>query len=933
MKITNKNKRGFTLVELIVVIAIVAILAAVSVVSYMAFINQANVSNDTQIVKELNTILQGDEALHGPRDTYHEVLEVVGENGFLVEKLTPRTNGYRIVYDKPHNRFALLNEKDDPVYQDTGSRQYKYVLGQVWNIVNKGETLSDKFANYLGESYDFTGNTVFQITTGLDVGNHTERREIKYVGQLGAEHPISGTQHAIVRTMGGTFTVENSNDDVTHYGLSTEVSVKDVKKGTYKEFGTVGRLYYEDAEGSIQLLKKEDNAIFCYMNKTTDTLANKASAAAENATVYTWVDANADAASGYGVDISAGVTEVTVTDSEVNVGECHNHNAAGNYELIRIGDLQYIICKACGGFALYEGENQSPIEKSSEIDTGGDPFNYNPVNLNDEFGFYNSYEQDGHWVHEITTKAHFKNIMKHISLYKNNTDYVNLANKETVYLLKNDINFGGNLWNGESYVLNEVFKGHLIGETQNNGKIKLSNISTSTTYTAGNGEKCMFCLFCMTYDSEFKNIELSNIRLSKSDGKRCGLFAYGNEVAVGSVNSIKFNNCEIDDTCSVNVSANAGAYIGCTRGVTEVVFENCINSADVICGSTNIGAFVGSGSTLGTVDEITAFNTIKFTNCVNNGEIMGSNYVGGFTGNSGAANRKILGTGNVNNGNVYVSDTGTKQSYGMFVSGDAGQDVWYRNDSNFSGKMTGKIYAKITSGGYEFSHLASFPYNLTNSENQVINSSNYLEYVNLNTNVSLDPYFDGNEKLKFTNSVDCDRVVVNIRQHGLNINKTLYWDSENEAGTPIFNPDQSIYQTNENGGSMQAETHAYIASLTFNTLNDVDVTKVTQCGWFLPENANAPHVSYAAFDTYQIESSLYGEEGYEGGYHVSSGGVGYLVVDNNDVSSPTYLGICDWRNEIIYEITAYNGKQIVGSGDVSWGRGSGDATSLTTISL
>ena len=83
----RKLKKGFTLVELIVVIAIVAILAAVSVVSYLAFINKGNESADIQLVKQLNTSLQGDEALNGPRSTMHEMLGAMEDNGFVVEKI------------------------------------------------------------------------------------------------------------------------------------------------------------------------------------------------------------------------------------------------------------------------------------------------------------------------------------------------------------------------------------------------------------------------------------------------------------------------------------------------------------------------------------------------------------------------------------------------------------------------------------------------------------------------------------------------------------------------------------------------------------------------------------------------------------------------------------------------------------------------------
>jgi prepilin-type N-terminal cleavage/methylation domain-containing protein len=52
------NKKGFTLVELIVVIAIIAILAAVSIVGFSSYIDSARFSNDTQLAAQMTTTLK-----------------------------------------------------------------------------------------------------------------------------------------------------------------------------------------------------------------------------------------------------------------------------------------------------------------------------------------------------------------------------------------------------------------------------------------------------------------------------------------------------------------------------------------------------------------------------------------------------------------------------------------------------------------------------------------------------------------------------------------------------------------------------------------------------------------------------------------------------------------------------------------------------------
>ena len=58
-----KNKhRGFTIVELVIVVAVIAILAAVLIPTFSAIIKRANISADTQAVRNMNTILASESA-------------------------------------------------------------------------------------------------------------------------------------------------------------------------------------------------------------------------------------------------------------------------------------------------------------------------------------------------------------------------------------------------------------------------------------------------------------------------------------------------------------------------------------------------------------------------------------------------------------------------------------------------------------------------------------------------------------------------------------------------------------------------------------------------------------------------------------------------------------------------------------------------------
>ena len=59
------KKKAFTIVELVIVIAIIAVLAAVLVPTFTTVVKKAKISNDTQLVKNLNTALVADAAVNG----------------------------------------------------------------------------------------------------------------------------------------------------------------------------------------------------------------------------------------------------------------------------------------------------------------------------------------------------------------------------------------------------------------------------------------------------------------------------------------------------------------------------------------------------------------------------------------------------------------------------------------------------------------------------------------------------------------------------------------------------------------------------------------------------------------------------------------------------------------------------------------------------
>ena len=219
----KKIKKAFTLVELLVVIAILAILATVSIVGYNSFTKKAKVSNDTALVSQLNTLLKADSMVNGDAKTPTDALKITSEAGYDVEKLTPTASDYDIIWNQKTNQFALLDEKGTAVYGEKSTEEYKN-----WKFVSEYNTATD-YSVYL-KGTAFTGD--LEVKAGIDVGNNTNVNTINYKNDVAKDD-------VVIRTNGGTLTVNGENDTISHYGSAVTISVQAVANNSYHEYGEV----------------------------------------------------------------------------------------------------------------------------------------------------------------------------------------------------------------------------------------------------------------------------------------------------------------------------------------------------------------------------------------------------------------------------------------------------------------------------------------------------------------------------------------------------------------------------------------------------------------------------------------------------------------------------------------------------------------------
>ena len=128
----NLKKKGFTIVELVIVIAVIAVLAAVLIPTFVNLTRKANLSADTVIAKEINTIIAAENAID-EFEGFEDVIEALYSNGFYLANLNTKTEGCFFIWDSETNKMLLVDAKDDfkVLFPESGYT----AKGATWHLV------------------------------------------------------------------------------------------------------------------------------------------------------------------------------------------------------------------------------------------------------------------------------------------------------------------------------------------------------------------------------------------------------------------------------------------------------------------------------------------------------------------------------------------------------------------------------------------------------------------------------------------------------------------------------------------------------------------------------------------------------------------------------------------------------------------------------
>ena len=241
------NRKGFTIVELVIVIAVIAILSAVLIPTISSLIKTAQTSADITLVKNVNLILATERATEGKNATMQDALEDVFDGGYDIKKLSPTNSDNFILWDQESDNFVLYADGE---YNNAGAEVSvdTNALYKLWNIYTEMPEAQTYSIYWNGGDLD-----VANVSVGFDAGTSAVAT---------VNYATDAAQNAIIRTNNGTLTVEASNATVNHYGEADEVYVNAVSENTFNLFGKVG--YIEVAADQHVVLKtgSKANAIY-----------------------------------------------------------------------------------------------------------------------------------------------------------------------------------------------------------------------------------------------------------------------------------------------------------------------------------------------------------------------------------------------------------------------------------------------------------------------------------------------------------------------------------------------------------------------------------------------------------------------------------------------------------------------------------------------
>ncbi|MDD7506168.1 MAG: type II secretion system protein [Clostridiales bacterium] len=237
----KNNKKGFTIVELVIVIAVIAILAAVLIPTFSSIIKKAKISNDTVLAKNLTTAI-ATESITSKPTSMEEVVTKLYNAGFVLENLSPTTEDYFYGWDSKNNQIILISDECSVVYESATSTPVDVYV-----------TTTGKFAQKLANA----GYSLYLTTDATEVKTNNFINVDTGNSELGTLE-MTATNDGEVTLKGkiNNVKVKNPNGSVKQYASSETLLIEDIKVGSYHVYGEIKTVTLEQGKLVVEQLGK-----------------------------------------------------------------------------------------------------------------------------------------------------------------------------------------------------------------------------------------------------------------------------------------------------------------------------------------------------------------------------------------------------------------------------------------------------------------------------------------------------------------------------------------------------------------------------------------------------------------------------------------------------------------------------------------------------
>ena len=163
----NTNKKGFTIVELVIVVAVIAILAAVLIPTFSGIIAKAQLSADQKALHDMNTAI----AMEGAT-SLEAAMAALEKNGINAKYLIPVSAGYSFVWNETDKKIELVEGKVDESIDE--ARKNIAVTANSVDALTKAIADDLKYVKIEADINATSGLTVLaENNVTIDLGNKT----------------------------------------------------------------------------------------------------------------------------------------------------------------------------------------------------------------------------------------------------------------------------------------------------------------------------------------------------------------------------------------------------------------------------------------------------------------------------------------------------------------------------------------------------------------------------------------------------------------------------------------------------------------------------------------------------------------------------------------------------------------------------------------